>query len=605
MSTSTAESQASSAKHSRYWNSAALVIFACAAISLFHPYWDHDLTKVVPSRAPTDLELEQGAFAPGKGYLRTDTQFVIWLISRNAYTFLTAPHRLFEAETCYPAPNSLALGEPGVTVGIIGMPAYLLTRDPLATFNMVALILPLIAAFAMYLLVRDWTGVPAAGIVAALLYAFHEIRLGDIVHLYGYDNAWTVFALFFARRLFAQGRWRDALGLAWACAFQIGGSLYPLAAAAFLSLPFLVWLCLHYGLRRQRVGPWAALLGIVLVVTYLVLGPFLEVRGQGILPDREYQLFWPLAHFSPGHRGFPGWGFLLLVVLGLTLGRRRALAPELADGRGDLRWTMLVSALLILSLSVAGLSEYAFRSPDSDFPSLYNLLARFIPGLGVVRAPGALCSGFHLALSIVAGFGAASLLRAVPQRSAIPIAVALILLAYVDTLRPAILGMEPRIRYDMFEMRPKPDGMELIAALRSQADGGPILDVPINPKSNFYYRTEAILRSAYTHRPTSACYNSFVPPTVEEVRALRTELPSDDSLRKLDELGFTTIVVNHVESEPGFPGAFYRRRLHAKYESFASQRRRHGYRLEKLFGNSSFSAYQITPPDVPRDGAGG
>jgi hypothetical protein len=412
-----------------------------------------------------------------------------------------------------------------------------------------------------------------------------------------------VFALFFARRLFARGRWRDALGLAWACSFQIGGSLYPLAAAAFLSLPFLVWLCLHYGLSQQRVGPWAALIGIVLVVTYLVLGPFLEVRSQGILPDREAQLFWPLAYFSPGHGGFPGWGFLLLVIPGLTLGRRRALAPELADGRGDLRWTMLASALLVLSLSVAGLSEYTFRSTDSDFPNLYNLLARLIPGLGVVRAPGILCTGFHLALSIVAGFGAASVLRVVPQRRAIPIAVALILLAYVDTLRPAVLGMEPRVRYVMSELSPEPDGIELIAALRNQADGGPILDVPINPKSNFYYRTEAMLRSAYTHRPTSSCYNSFLAPPVEEIRALRPELPSDDSLRKLHELGFTTIVVNHGKSEPRFPGAYYRRRLHAKYKSFAKQRRHRGYRLEKLFENSSFTTYQIRPPDVPREEA--
>jgi hypothetical protein len=254
---------------------------------------------------------------------------------------------------------------------------------------------------------------------------------------------------------------------------------------------------------------------------------------------------------------------------------------------------------------VGSLSESGFRSSDPAFPNLYDLLARLIPGLAVVRVPGTLCSGFHLALSILAGFGAASLLRVVPRRRAIPLAVALIALAYVDTLRPASLGMEPRIRYAMFEMRPEPDEMELIAALRDQPDAGPILDVPVNPEHNFHYRTEAILRSAYTHRPTSACYNSFRSPRMEEVRALRAELPSHDSLRKLDELGFTTIVVNHKRADARFPGAYYRRRLRDQYERFAGRRDQRGYRLEKLFQNTSFSAYRIAPPDRSRDEAAG
>ncbi len=66
---------------------------------------------------------------------------------------------------------------------------------------------------------------------------------------------------------------------------------------------------------------------------------------------------------------------------------------------------------------------------------------------------------------------------------------------------------------------------------------------------------------------------------------------------------FTTIVVNHTKSEPRFPGAYYRRRLHAKFENYANQRRHRGYRLEKLFENSSFSVYQIRPPGVPREEA--
>lgn len=57
----------------------------------------------------------------------------------------------------------------------------------------------------MLTLVSRWTRSRAAGLVAALLFAFHPIRLGNITHPTVWDLSFTVFALYFAERLFAEG----------------------------------------------------------------------------------------------------------------------------------------------------------------------------------------------------------------------------------------------------------------------------------------------------------------------------------------------------------------------------------------------------------------
>ena len=74
--------------------------------------------------------------------------------------------RIFDAEQCFPASRSLALGDPAITLGLLGIPVWVLSGDPILTLNVVTLAVNLLAALAMFWLVRDWTGVPAAGIAA-------------------------------------------------------------------------------------------------------------------------------------------------------------------------------------------------------------------------------------------------------------------------------------------------------------------------------------------------------------------------------------------------------------------------------------------------------
>jgi hypothetical protein len=72
---------------------------------------------------------------PGAPLLAADQRIVVAVAGRNARILLAHPSRLFEAEACFPVEKALALGEPEITLGIMGMPAALVLHDPIASFN--------------------------------------------------------------------------------------------------------------------------------------------------------------------------------------------------------------------------------------------------------------------------------------------------------------------------------------------------------------------------------------------------------------------------------------------------------------------------------------
>jgi hypothetical protein len=521
---------------------------------------------------------------PGGPLGAIDQRFVAWLASRNAWTLLHRPGALFDAEPCYPERNALTLGEPGIALGIATLPAWIATRDPIASYDLALATLALVGSLALYLLVRDWTGVPAAGLVAALLFAFHPVRLDEILHPYAWDNAWAAFALFFGVRLCERHRWRDALGLAAAAALQLGSSLYATLGALFLGLPILAWLLRSQRLREQRPLQWLVVGLCVAAAAAACYGPFLARHAEGGLAPRSHQFFLAWPALAPDGEYWPGLVLLLLAAAGVAFGASRF--PR--GAWRDPRWALLIGALLALLAATGGASiELPGASPGDPpstlVPNFYSWLARFVPGLELIRGVSRLYSGVLLALCILAGLGAAALVRAAPQRWRGAVATALVLAAAIDTLRPAGLGLAPRVRFEMTEIAPTREQVEFFQALASLGNSGPIAEVPLDRKTQLRNNT-GILLSAYHHRRTSACRNSFLPERLDALEATLARLPARGAVRELRDLGFTTIVVHHESRSP---------RLEALRRRFARSARDPGTSLALVHATDALSAYAI------------
>lgn len=499
---------------------------------------------------------------------RADAIFQAWLVSRHAHTWMHRPWRLFDTEHCAPARNSLTLGIPMLTLGLLAIPGAMFSDEPVLVYNTALVLLGLVTAFAMYLLVARWTGEPAAGWVAGLLFGFMPVRLGHIGHPSVWDISWTVFALYFAERLSSRGRWRDALGLGVCIALQVGASFYPLLAAACLALPFGVWLLLRDRLRSLRPGPVALVLALTLLAVVVVLVPYLgaETDRGGLLRTRFHYLdVTSLLH--PSQREFPGFTVLALGAVALLAGARRT-SPGI---RGDPRAALVVGALL--ALWVAAGPGHAW-------------LARFVPGLAAIRGVERLVVGTELVLVLLAGLGAGVLVRAADRRGPW-VAAALVGIAAFDVLRLPAAGLEPRYRWTLEEIQRDDEAIAFFAELARRGNTGPLLELPLLDRRHLLESTSRILLSGYHGRRTSACFGSYRPPGREALKTLVGRLPSERSLGELARLGFTTLVVH---TPPDFLPTL---RLTARLTRAAEDGR-----LLAVYRNERHAAFQLLP-DAP------
>jgi hypothetical protein len=501
-----------------------------------------------------------------------DHGFSVWVVSRNAHTLLTEPSRLFGEGPCFPFPRPLALGHPAVSQGILAIPAYAVTGNPIASYNSVMILASFLAALAMYLLVRDWTGSPGAGIAAGLLYAFHGARISLATYPFIIDLAWTLFALRLGERYFEQGRWRDALLAALCIALQLCMSLYASLVCVLVLLPYLIWLLTKHGLSKLRPGPVVAALAVIGLSTALVYAPYLGVAETSGNRFR-YAALW--SGFLPGR--FVGWLIFLFALVSLLPGSRQSGTSR--------RWALLASCALVLWLATGDneaaqrIAERAGDPTPLALPNPYRILD-FLPGLPLIRGPSVLSSGVHLLLSILAGLGIARLIRWTPPPWKLAISAVVICVAFADTLHPELLGRRAPVEFHTLGLRPwERNAREFFEELEALGNRGPVVEVPAGPPWELHRESSRTLLSAYHHRPTSACHNSVIPAEVKRVRTLTDRLPNDDALRELRSLGFTTLVVH------GGPP------IQKPFRAAARQ----GDLLEEVHGTLRMAAYSISP----------
>jgi hypothetical protein len=471
-------------------------------------------------------------------------------------------------------------------MGLLAMPGALF-GDPILTYNFALLAVVLVSAVAMYLLATDWTGSPAAGMAAGLLFAFPRFRIGNLYHPTEVDIAWTALALFFARRLLAAGRWRDAVGLALAGSLQIAASFYPTLAASLLAVPLGIWLVRAHGLRRARPAQLAFVAVATLLAAAAVLGPYLAARGAapGHLA-RGVHFYAAWRDYLPGRAFFPGFALVGLAALGLALPRRLGFPALARDPR-----LALCAAALLVALVAGGPLGATILAPFGfglDTPIPYKILSSLLPGLDTVRVVMRLAIGVVLVLALLAGAGVAACVRGT-GRLGLPVGAALVAVAaFAVVAAPlGVRGAGPRLHPD--PIRPFQESLDFFAALEARGNRGPVLELPFENDATALAAPYRILVGAWHRRRTSACFGSYFLPERERVAALATALPDPGAVRGLADLGFTTIVLHDPKN---WWSAGVARRL-------AAGTGRHHARLRPILATDTAAAFAIEVRPAP------
>lgn len=188
----------------------------------------------------------------------------------------------FDANIFYPAPVTLAYSEHLFAQAIQICPVYVVSGNPILSYNLLFLSTFVLCGLGMYLFVRELTGNAAAAFVAGLIFAFVPSRLPQSSQLQILSAQWMPFALYGLRRYFDTRRVRPLAGAALALVAQnLSCSYYLLFFPPFAAV-YAIWEIARRRLWRDGRA-WrqlACAAGLVIVATAPFLVPYAHIRGR-------------------------------------------------------------------------------------------------------------------------------------------------------------------------------------------------------------------------------------------------------------------------------------------------------------------------------------
>ncbi len=466
--------------------------------------------------------------------LANDQNVSMWGAANNARALLRGDWAgLLRQGLCYPMPQSGALGEHMIELGVLAAPWWLLTGEPVATYNLSLLSALVIGATGMFLFLHRHTASVPASVVGALAFAFATPRLVDLpYHPAVIGTHWIPWVLWSFDRVIGGGsRGAPALfAIALLMSAMVGS--YPLLATASAGGCY----GLATILQRRRSGELqpAALAWCVgaaapaIVITAYLLVAYAHVQQEWLLrPAVGPKFVVEAGDYLPGG--------LLSVGMASLLG----LVPLcLLRGAAGTRATVGLAAVAFGSFLVAT----ALPLPDGARWSLYEALADRFALLDSVRAPGKVGLAVCFALQALGAIGWSRWMAELGRRQRTLLAAFLVMMVAFETLPPRWAGeaLDTGTRMKLREIAPSSAAIEAMEHWIGEADDDrAVLDLP---PGRMVRAPLALRDAAYHGHPTSACYSSLVPPTLRVVEDLIARSHSAPGVAELAAAGFGYVI---------------------------------------------------------------
>jgi hypothetical protein len=480
------------------------------------------------------------ATSPGRLSLNdnADAQLNEWILAWIAHQLPRAPGDLFSANIFYPARDTLAYSEPLIAPALMGAPLAWLGASPVLVYNVVLILGLALTAIATYAVVVEWTGDRAAGLLAGSAFAFNTHTLTRLAHVQA-AHAWGLpLALLAADRLVVRGRWSDAVWLAiWISALAYTSGYLLVFGAVMTAVVILSRIREWWPRARQVLVLLAATAVLALVVTLPVSVPYVRVAqeeqmtrpldavtefsatpaGYVSSAGRLHSVLWNSLPANPVDALFPGFVVLALAGFGVY---------ALASGPGD-RGRRASRVVMLLSLALTG-----FVLSLGTHTPVYGWLYHAFPPMQGLRAAARFGNLFLLATAVLAGIGlAAARVRLAPHRAAL-IAVGLVALANLESLRAPL-------NYVRFE------GISPVYSLLAREPGSVVLvETPFYPPEGAFENAHYMLNSTAHWRPLMNGYSGYLPESYRQISARFWRFPEPDAIQAMREAGATHVIVH-------------------------------------------------------------
>lgn len=467
-----------------------------------------------------------------------DGQYGLWQAAWVAHALESDPLNVYNANIFYPHHSTLAFSEPTLLAGVLGLPAYLVTRSPYATHNLAVLGFFLLAFLSAYALGRHLTRQEIPAIALGTSYAFSPFmfaRTAQLPMMGIFGLPLTALAL---QRLVESPSLRTAAGVAvalWLQALACGYyTVFALLLVGFGVLYFGALPSHRRNARYWRAVVAAAVMSIVCLVP--LFWPHLQLaREQGFSRpvDEAVKLAadwraW-FASSARAHRWmlprlghwnevlFPGF---IPVALGLV-----GAVVCLRGGADASERTPSLRAVAGFYILCAVLSIWLAFGPAGG---LYTLLYNTVPVFAFIRSAGR----FGLVATLAFGALMALALSYIAQRSPTGRTVAIV----ATVLLAAELYSAPRGFTPALPVSP-------VYRVLAKAARGPVVEFPMFPRRLELNATYVLMSTAHW-QPLVNGYGAFWPADLQQLAAATASFPSPESLEHLRKWGVRYVVVH-------------------------------------------------------------
>lgn len=502
------------------------------------------------------------------GRLNTgDGRWSIWCVTWVAHALTSDPEQLFNANIFYPHRNTLAYSENNIVAGVLGIPAWLATRNPYATHNTSMLAGFALAFLCAYGLARYLSGHTGLSIAAGIAFAYCPFVFARTAHIQLMMTFGVPLALLAFHRLVERPTLPRAAGLGVSLAIAaLSCGYYGIFAGLGVGLGTLLF-AVTRGLWRSPKY-WlaiaaAAALSIAIVAPFFK--PYIAVQEElgfvrTIRDAMMYSANWQawLASSAIAHRWMHplldwGWnevlfpGFIttgLGIAGGWLIFNKHPLTPPLSP-HAERGRSIDVAAFYVI---IASLTFWLSFGPKAG---LYTLFYDFVPAFSFLRAPARFAILMPMSLAVLFAMGLAPWFAQLRARTSVVVSTTLAVAMALE------LASVPLV---MPEAPPVNDAYRVLAAARP----GAVAEFPF-----FYNRpdwprhTTYMLYSTYHWQPLVNGYSDHAPP---EFRSMVEPLSSFPTLESFAILRArrTRYVVFHLDMYD----QVLRRRLMERLETY-------------------------------------
>ena len=462
-----------------------------------------------------------------------DAYFSAWRLAWVAHQLPRDPWHLFDANIFHPATGTLAFSDAMLLVSIAGSP-LLWAGVPLSVVHNLLLGAAFVSSmWCVFLLVRELTGSARAGWMAAIVFGFAPYRLAHIAHLELQWMMWMPLSLWLLHRFFSAPSARRAIAVGAVVTGQAFCSIYyGVYLTWYLTAAWLIFFVVHRSARQSALR-FTPLMVVPLLTVALIYGPpYARTRAeQGSRSAAEVQTFSATpADFLrvPPHnalRGEPYDPGPAPDDRSLYPGTVALLLAAAAFASKARRWPLAYAALLAVSIDAAlGVNGL-----------LFSALQPLVPLISSLRSPARFGALVLLSVSILAGFGAATLFAARPRWAAPILAIATLLCVVEFWSAPVRVRPGHNIPTEAHRW------------LVYQPAGTLIIEMPVpKPDALWLYETTYQLRSHHHWQPMVNGYSGFAPQEYLRTLELLREFPGTSAVERLRELRVKFVLLNRV-----------------------------------------------------------